>query len=720
MVLEIIRGESKNPRATELADRLARFISDGDLYLGYPVLATTEDRVQVDALLVSPSYGLIAFQIADDQPVEKLAWQELIEEQNRLYAVLESHLGRHPSLRKGRQLAFELYTITVFGQEPEVPVEAKEGIYCGVDVLQEAVTGLGTIEESVMFSLQSVLQRVSTLKPANKRATVTIANSRGSKLKEIEKSIANLDHWQSRAAIETPPGPQRIRGLAGSGKTIVLALKAAYLHSQHPEWRIAVTFQSRTLYQQFESLITRFTSEHMQDTPDFNMLSVMHAWGSSNRSGFYQTIASSMGVAPRDYFYAQQRYGFGGAFRGVCAELLEIAEASDIYEPLFDAVLIDEAQDFPSEFFRLVYRFTKDPKRIVWGYDELQKLSEASMPSMVDMFGTASNGNPLVSLAQVEGEAARDIILPTCYRNSNWSLAIAHALGYGIYRAKGLVQHFDDPNLWTQVGYSVVDGTLAAGQPVSLERSGTSTPEFFGRLLDATDAVAVCEFSSELVQDEWIADEIKKNLEVDELEATDILIVLPSASAAKGRALSLRGALQRRGIISHLVGVNSSADEMTVQGSVTIAHVHRAKGNEAAMVYAVDAHLAAADDNPVTRRNILFTSITRSKAWVRICGYGEGMSLISEEIEKVRAAGYKLNFKIPSRLELDVLRHQDRSKTKEDIQRIRSVEENLKQIIQDIDSNKISIRDVPEWLRTQVADRMQTVLDMGETEIGDV
>ena len=42
---------------------------------------------------------------------------------------------------------------------------------------------------------------------------------------------------QGRAVIETVEGVQRIRGLAGSGKTIVLALKAAYLHA--PVSRVA-------------------------------------------------------------------------------------------------------------------------------------------------------------------------------------------------------------------------------------------------------------------------------------------------------------------------------------------------------------------------------------------------------------------------------------------------------------------------------------------------
>src|SRR5262249_59142237 len=54
-----------------------------------------------------------------------------------------------------------------------------------------------------------------------------------------------LDRWQKRGAIESPDGPQRIRGLAGSGKTVILALKAAYFHALHPDWRIALTFQTR-------------------------------------------------------------------------------------------------------------------------------------------------------------------------------------------------------------------------------------------------------------------------------------------------------------------------------------------------------------------------------------------------------------------------------------------------------------------------------------------
>ena len=78
-----------------------------------------------------------------------------------------------------------------------------------------------------------------------------------------------MDKWQRTAAYEIPNKPQRIRGLAGSGKTIVLALKAAYLHFKDPTADIAVTFYSRSLYQQFTSLIQEFYQQYSNDKVDF-------------------------------------------------------------------------------------------------------------------------------------------------------------------------------------------------------------------------------------------------------------------------------------------------------------------------------------------------------------------------------------------------------------------------------------------------------------------
>lgn len=719
MVLEIIRGESKNRKPSEaLADRLAQMGLEGDLYLGYPVLSTSDDRVRVDALLVSGAHGLVAFQIAPRDPESAEDWAALVEAQDQLFAALDSQLGRYDSLRKGRRLAFDINTVTVFGKDPGDPLVdvSASGLYCSLDELEAEIKQIRGIQSEYLASLESAIQRVSTIKPANKRSSVVKPSSRGAKLKEIEREISNLDHWQNRAAIEMPEGPQRIRGLAGSGKTIVLALKAAYLHAQHPDWRIAVTFESRALYQQFESLIVRFTAEHLQDSPDFSRLSILHAWGASNRAGVYNTIAAHMGVPPRDFSYGAAKFGREEAFAGVCGELLALAEALPSVEPIFDAVLIDEAQDLPPEFFRLVYVFTKSPKRIVWGYDELQKLSEASMPSMSEMFGTDGDGHPLVSLDQLPNEALRDIVLPTCYRNSHWSLATAHALGYGIYRQGGLVQHFDDPKLWTDVGYTKVEGRLALGRDVVLERSATSTPDYFPRLLADDDAVLVRKFNAEIEQDEWVADQILANVTTDELEPTDVLVVFPQPRTAKSRALALRKALARRKVPSHLVGVNSGVDELRVEGSVAMAHIHRAKGNEAAMVYVMDAQNAGIENDVITRRNTIFTAITRNKAWVRIVGHGRYMETIQAEALKVRAEQYQLKFKIPTQARLDAMRRDLRGRTKEELERLQRTEDNLRELVGALDSGILALEDVPKNLRAEVVSRLQPQLDLGQLD----
>ena len=68
------------------------------------------------------------------------------------------------------------------------------------------------------------------------------------------------------------------------------------------------------------------------------------------------------------------------------------------------------------------------------------------MPSLEEMFGVDDSGNLNISLESGENEAKRDIILPLCYRNPPWTLALAHAIGFGIYRDRGKVQMFSELN----------------------------------------------------------------------------------------------------------------------------------------------------------------------------------------------------------------------------------------------------------------------------------
>lgn len=711
-MLEIVYGETSHTQvASQLADTLTGMLLEGTFFIGYPVIASADETVVVDALLLTKQYGLIAFQFADEVPRQDDApvWHKFEEAQNRLFFALDANLGRHDELRRGRQLGVGVETITLFPIPPQVP-PGLSGRFVGLEQVQETIETCSPVAEAFWGPLQAALQRVTSIKPRKKRESVTQLKSRGGILKQIEQAIANLDQWQKRAAIETPDAPQRIRGLAGSGKTIVLALKAAYLHAQHPDWNIVVTFFSRSLYQQYEDLIRRFSFEHMNDEPNWDRLRILHAWGGRNRLGVYSTLAEHNDVIVRDYLYGRTKYGMDGAFQGICRELL--TQTTRVPKPpIFDIVLVDEAQDMPPEFMRLVYRFTKDPKRIIWAYDELQTLSEAVMPTTASLFGLNSSGEPLVSLKNEAGRPRQDIILPVCYRNTPWALTIAHALGFGIYRTPTLVQHFDDPNLWQDIGYEALKGTLALGSEVTLRRRKDSYPEFFDRLLTHEDALVYQAFMDDIEQAEWVAESIQRNLTTDELEADDILIVLPNTLTAKRDAAVIGEALQRRQIPSHLVGVMSSTDEVFRRGSVALANIYRAKGNEAPLVYLVNAQTCYGGPELTRKRNTLFTGITRSRAWVRICAWGEGSQQLQREIESVRSNDFQLKFTIPNASELNDLRRIHRDLNEQERQQRERDEKQLNQLLDKVLTGELQLEGLSPGLRAKVEQLRELVSD---------
>jgi len=707
-MVEVVRGHAR-PEVDAVADRLAESLEtsgvDGTLYLGYPVLASADESIEVDALLLSETHGLVAFLVKSSIPPTNDAWSESDDNQDRLTFALQSNLGRHQSLRDGRQLAIEIHAITVLPFSP--PPRADEHHYASIDEVGQLVATFELGRPEYWPALRAALQRVTTIRPTKRRTSVRSTTSKGAFLKEIEKNIADLDSWQQRTAIESPEGVQRIRGLAGSGKTVVLSLKAAYLHSLNPEWTIAVTFHSQSLYGHLSDLINRFTFEHLGDFPDSSKLRLLHAWGSTGRPGIYSTLVQAVGGTLRDFGYARAAFGRDDAFGGVCRELLAIARERKI-EPIFDAVLIDEAQDLPSEFFELVYMFTKgepNKKRVYYAYDELQSLSEIqSMPSPNDLFGY-SNGKPLV-------DTWDNKTLRMCYRNPPASLTLAHGLGLGIGYANGPIQHFDDPTLWSEIGYEVIDGQLELGHTIELERAADATPPYFSKnYLDPSNSIRIESFDSEENQAEWVAAQIATNLHEDEVEFSDILVVLPNALTARRAAGKLAQALNRRHIPSHLAGVTTSRDEIFTEDSIAIAHIHRSKGNEAPIVYVINSHECYSGAGLITKRNTLFTAITRSKAWVNIVGWGTNMQHLASEAQSIIDNNYQLRFKIPTYEELQRHRVLHRDQTPGERQKAKRAEAGLKQFLKAVQSGVIPLETLPP--DTQAAIRTLMAADGG-------
>ena len=634
----------------------------GTLYLGYPVLATADARVFVDALLVSGSYGLVAFDLSSHlgpRP-DRRQLEEVAERQEEIHASLYNKLNKYRNLRRNRSLAIPVRVVTCHAALEDV-IEDEDVVACRPDALPGVMQTFERLEADLLRPLNAAIQRVSTLRPPKQRSNVRKEGSRGAKLKKIEKEIANLDRWQNRGAIEYTDGPQRIRGLAGSGKTVVLALKASYLHVRHPEWKIVVTFQTRSLYQQFRDLIRRFTYDLIEDEPDWNNLMVMHAWGSARAPGVYSWVCGYYEAPCQSWQTAKSRYG-GQAFRGICDEVNAVIRTRGP-RPVFDVMLIDEAQDFPVAFYRMIYNVVAPPHRIIWAYDELQNLGDYEMQSERELFGTGQDGQPLVALRNEPGKPMEDIVLPVCYRNTPWALTAAHALGFGIYRSEGLVQMFEEPDIWSRIGYEVERGPLELGTHVAVRRSSKSYPAYFEDLLDPDDALQCVVFPDTGAQYDALAEAVRKNIHEDELDPTDVLVVLPDAYTSRTEAAGIGRILLAKNIRAHLVGFATSADEIFQSGSVAITHIFRAKGNEAPMVYFVNADSCQTDLELSRKRNFLFTGITRSMCWVRIFGVGDRMRALHAEVAQVRNHGFTLEFEYPDRERLRHLAtvHRDRT-----------------------------------------------------------
>lgn len=700
MVLEIVRGDVNDPLVTQdLTQTLSGGELRGTLYLGYPVVAADGDAVRIDALLATTQTGLVAIQCCRT-PEDEVSWREIVQDQDSLYRVFNAQLSKQSVLSRGRRMVMDLITLSVFPETPPMKApEDAEGLYCDIANLNHILEGLPDVTEDTFHRIQAALQHVSNMKPKKKRSNVSRSDSKGAMLKTMEAAIANMDKWQKRAAIETVEGPQRIRGLAGSGKTIVLAHKAAYLHARNPEWNIALTFQSRALYQQFEDLVKRFTFDQIDDDFDEDRLHIAHSWG-GKRPGVYTMIADRLGVTPLSWDRARNKFGYDNAFSGACRELLEAA-CSVQADPIFDAVLIDEAQDLPAEFFQLVYMFTKPPHRVIWAYDEMQRLSETEMPSMEEMFGTFDDGTPRVALANRESSAKEDVVLPICYRNSPWAIAAAHALGFGVYRESGLVQHFDDPKMWQRIGYRVFQGELEPGVSVDLVRNEDSVPPYF-RDLTPSQTLSCVLYDDVAMQDAELARTVAGLLKEDEVDADDVLIVLPDPRYFKSRGQQIRNALSETDVSAHLVGVTSSTDEVFRKGSVAIAHIYRAKGNEAPIVFVPDANEAMSAINPIKNRNVLFTSITRSRAWVYLMGHSMDGQKLASEFSTLEENNFHLRLKIPTPSELSNIRSVNRERSSHEEMVLRNNARSMDALIAEMADNDQSLdslsSETRQWL----------------------
>lgn len=696
MALDIVRGTSTKPAASRaLVEALQNATSlSGRVFIGFPIIPTATGPQAVDALWISEEKGIVIFDLVEGADLGPYQ-----ERQDDAYNAIDRRLRLDRRLVDRREVRIPFNTVSFAPQcagaeQGDYPVIGSADVAKRLSALANWSNSCRDTYKAALSTLQNVTTiRSSTRgrKPAAPRASI---------IRTLDDRIKILDTMQSTSVYETTDGVQRIRGLAGSGKTIVLAHKAAYLHARHPEWRIAITYYTRSLQGTFERLVRDAQIHQTGEEPDWSCLGVMGAWG-----GIYSEFCQSNGI---DYLSLDdaRRISKADPFSAACQKALADAKRP---KPLYDAILVDEAQDLPPAFLRLCYALLSEPKRLVYAYDELQRLSGEPMPSPEGIFGK-KNGQPHVRLGP-----GQDRVLNTCYRNSRPILLTAHAIGFGIYRRPnraehsyplGLVQMFDQAGLWRDVGYSV-EGTLEDGENVVLRRGPKASPPFLEEHSPIDDLVQFSVFRSEDEQAQWVVEGIARNLDQDGLSHSDIVVINPDPRTTRKKIGTIRRRLLERGIECHIAGVTTDKDTFFITDpghpSVTLSGVPRARGNEAAMVYVVNAEAGIAETyNAASVRNRLFAAITRSKAWIRVAGVGPAMAELKREYETLRENDFQLRFRYPTAEERAKIRtiHRDLSPQQQDQQRRRNTL--LKDIIRDIQRGEFSLDDIDPDLRDQL------------------
>lgn len=459
----------------------------------------------------------------------------------------------------------------------------------------------------------------------------------------IQKSLDvtfRQDDTQRQVSLQLPNGPQRIRGLAGTGKTIVLSLKAAISHLTFSEYKILFLFNTQSLYNQINELIEKYYIPEAKKPIDKSKLLIRHGWGGKDQPGLYSDLCDKYGV--RRLTFNDVR-GWRDGLATVYEDFLK--NAGDRLEPEFDIVLIDEAQDFPPEVFEVVYKITKEPKRIVWAYDDFQTLKDVHIRPPEELFGKDKKGNPNMSSDLLRGTyegIQKDFILANCYRNPRRVLTIAHAIALGVYSKSGLVDSIDSKQDWNALGYDLLQpdsAVIKAGDIVEVSRDKKFSRNRLEQFLEdegkgSSKLIQYQSFPDMNSQLAKVADEIERLITKQEVDPREIIVITLDTSSAETYLKNLRILLNQKNINSIIPGYVEKSSAFKQEGCVTLTTPFRAKGNEGNVVFVINAQQTITQPG-FRGRNSFFVAVTRSRGWCHIYGQGEAMNELINEIRKI-------------------------------------------------------------------------------------
>lgn len=636
----------EDPSAYALVDLLEKNegefqFANAAIYYNFPIYKENENVITAKLILVSRNHGVIVCATTNTGKGSYEADVTAADtELDVVFGQLHARLTRQRTLRRDKKtLLFNLEPIIYAPNLDGLKVESESGtaVLSNRTQLKDFLEShrIPQLPDEVIREVCAVIEGAKGLLVPRPRALSGFPeHSRAAQVNALEAEIRSFDQDQKNGYMEVLEGPQRIRGLAGSGKTVVLAMKAALTHLRDPEATIVYTFYTRSLYQHVRRLITRFYRQYDDQDPDWEKLQVMHAWGGRGRSGVYSKACIDHGVPSLTYSDVSSALS---PFDAACSDLLSKAKI----RPTYDYVFVDEGQDFPASFLRLCVFLAKD-RRFVYAYDELQNIFQAEVPTTESVFGP-------------DFRLDEDVVLHTCYRNPREILVCAHSLGFGIY-SDHIVQMLENVEHWRDLGYEVRSGQLVEGERVDIKRPEKNSPSSISAKNSIDQLVSCVVYPTANAEISGVAVAIERDIRNEGLNPEDIVVLCTDDRYARLYFQELSRQLAKKSIATNNLSADSFAGEFfTKEKAVTLTSVHRAKGNEGYSVYVMGVD--ALFHRPTVRtRNMIFTAMTRAKAWLQITGVGDAARKFMAELDKAKKLSPHMIFRYPSELQLKVMK----------------------------------------------------------------
>lgn len=248
-------------------------------------------------------------------------------------------------------------------------------------------------------------------------------------LEKVKKNIILFDGEQTRFIYQDFSNKTIvIQGLSGTGKTELLLhkLKDLYINNSNP--KIFFTCHNIALANTLKERVPSFFNfMKVEKQIEWNKnLWLDRAWGSraDRNSGIYSYICAYYGI---QFIRWAPNTNYKIIFTAALEQLNKIPDED--FEYAFDYILVDERQDFPDVFFKVVEKITRH--KVFIAGDIFQDIFESSKDDVLNV----------------------DVILNKCYRTDPKTLMFAHSVGLGLFE-KRKWNWFSDEE-WKAFGYDI-------------------------------------------------------------------------------------------------------------------------------------------------------------------------------------------------------------------------------------------------------------------------